>query len=127
MCKCYIITSYLNGDLSSILHKKNGDFLICADNGYSVAKDNGIVPDLIIGDFDSIKIDLPSDIEVIKLPVEKDVTDTLACVKYAINECFKDIIILGGIGGRLDHKWLIFNVCYTDFQQMLKLNFEIII
>lgn len=103
MCKCYIITSYLNDDLSSILHKKNEDFIICADNGYSVAKDNGIIPDVIIGDFDSIKIDLPSDIEAIKLPVEKDVTDTLACVKYAINKCFKDIIILGGIGGRLDH------------------------
>ena len=103
MCKCFIITSYLNGDLSSILYKKNEDFIICADNGYSIAKNNGIVPDVIIGDFDSIKIELPSDIEIIKLPVEKDVTDTLACVKYAINNGFKDIIILGGIGGRLDH------------------------
>ncbi len=111
MCRCFIITSYLNGNLSSILngdlsssfHKKNGDFIICADNGYSFAKDNGIIPDVIIGDFDSIKIDLPSDIETITLPIEKDVTDTLACVKYAINKGFKEIIIIGGIGGRLDH------------------------
>lgn len=103
MCRCFIITSYLNGDLSLILHKNNGDFIICADNGYSVAKDSGIIPDIIIGDFDSIMIALPSDIETIKLPVEKDVTDTLACVKYAINKGFKKIIIIGGIGGRLDH------------------------
>ena len=103
MCRCFIITSYLKGDLSSILSKKNEDFIICADNGYAVAKGNDIVPDVIIGDFDSIKIELPTDIKIIKLPVEKDVTDTLACVKYAINNGFKDIVILGGIGGRFDH------------------------
>lgn len=103
MCRCFIITSYLNGDLSSILHKENNDFIICADNGYAIAKDGGIIPDVIIGDFDSIKIDLPSNIETITLPIEKDVTDTLACIKYAINKGFKEIIVIGGIGGRLDH------------------------
>ena len=106
MFRCFIITSYLNGDLPSILDKNNEDFIICADNGYSVAKNNGIVPNIIIGDFDSFdssEIDFPSNIETLKLPVEKDVTDTLACVKYAINKGFKEIIIIGGIGGRLDH------------------------
>jgi len=103
MCRCFIVTSYLNGDLSSLLSKKNGDFIICADNGYSIAKGSGIIPDIIIGDFDSIETDLPSDVKTLRLPVEKDVTDTLACVKYAINKGFKEIIIIGGIGGRLDH------------------------
>ncbi|MBK5246036.1 MAG: thiamine diphosphokinase [Peptostreptococcaceae bacterium] len=103
MCRCFIITSYLNGDLLCILDKNKEDFIICADNGYAVARNNGIVPNIIIGDFDSIEIDFPSDVEILQLPVEKDVTDTLACVKYAINKGFKEIIIIGGIGGRLDH------------------------
>lgn len=103
MCRCFIITSYLNGDFPDLGDKSIEDFIICADNGYTVAKNNGIVPNIIIGDFDSMEIDFPSSIETLRLPVEKDVTDTLACVKYAINMEFKEIIIIGGIGGRLDH------------------------
>ena len=103
MCRCFIITSYLNGEFPHLVDKYDDAFIICADNGYAFAKNNGLIPNIIIGDFDSIEIDLPSNIETLRLPVEKDVTDTLACVKYAINKGFKEIIIIGGIGGRLDH------------------------
>lgn len=103
MCKCYIITSYIIGDLSSLLDNKSEDYIICADGGYTIAALKGIVPDLVIGDFDSIKTSIPAAIKTIRLPVEKDDTDTLSCVKYAINQGFKEIVILGGTGGRLDH------------------------
>ena len=103
MCKCYIITSYIAGNLSFLLDNSSNDFILCADGGYSIAAEMGITPDLVIGDFDSVKSAIPDEIKTIKLPAEKDDTDTMACVKYAINHDFKEIIIIGGIGGRFDH------------------------
>lgn len=103
MCKCYIITSFVAGDLSLLLDNGCDDFILCADGGYSIAAEYGVTPDLVIGDFDSIKSTIPAEIKTIKLPVEKDDTDTMACVKYAINNGYKEIIIIGGTGGRLDH------------------------
>lgn len=103
MYKCYIITAYIIGNLSSLLDNKKGDYIICADGGYALAAKEKIVPNLVIGDFDSYKGTLPAEIKTIILPKEKDETDTLACVKYAITLGFKEIVILGGTGGRLDH------------------------
>ena len=40
------------------------------------AVEAGIKPDLIIGDLDSYKGDIPKDVPIEKLPVEKDDTDT---------------------------------------------------
>lgn len=103
MCRCYIITSYIDGDPSVLIERTETDYVICADNGYCHGSLHGILPDVIIGDFDSLKMDLPQGIKVIQLPIQKDDTDTLACVKYAINYGYKEIVIIGGIGGRLDH------------------------
>ena len=63
-----------------------------------------ITPDLLIGDMDSLGR-TPDDggIEIIKLPVEKDVTDTQAAVGLAIERGADNICIIGGIGSRLDH------------------------
>lgn len=78
-------------------------YVICADIGYSHAAEAGIRPDLVIGDFDSCRENIPADMDCIRLPKEKDDTDTHYCVKYAIDAGFDDILILGGTGGRLDH------------------------
>ncbi len=54
---------------------------ICADGGYDNAVKFGVIPDLLIGDFDSVQNSLPEDVETIRLKVEKDDTDTLAAVQ----------------------------------------------
>ena len=81
------------------------DLIICADGGYLYAFDSEIVPDIIIGDFDSLDIEIPGGIEKIQLPCEKDETDTQYAFSYAKNKGADEIIIYGGLGGRLDHTY----------------------
>ena len=57
----------------------------------------------MIGDFDSLNIDLPDDINIVHYPSEKDDTDTMLCLKYALDRDFEEIVLIGGIGGRIDH------------------------
>ena len=57
-----------------------------------------------IGDFDSLgDVSIPSGIERIDLPAEKDCTDTQAAVQVALERGCTEIYIIGGIGTRIDH------------------------
>lgn len=76
--------------------------VIAADGGYSYCERLGIVPDIIIGDFDSLG-KIPDGKNVVHLPVEKDDTDTSSAVKMGLNAGCSVFHIYGGTGGRLDH------------------------
>ena len=80
-----------------------GDLVLAADAGYRVCRQEGIVPDLLLGDFDSM--DQPADFDrVRRVPVEKDDTDTMLAVKTALDQGCDTVYIYGGTGGkRLDH------------------------
>ncbi len=78
--------------------------IVCADGGYDSAAGLGVVPDVIIGDMDSVKTDLPTSVKQIKLNCEKDDTDTQACIDYLIEEGCGEIVLLGALGGRADHE-----------------------
>lgn len=83
---------------------RQGRYLICADGGLDTARRLGEKPDLILGDFDSLQGDLPTEDEVIRLPVEKDDTDMLHAVKVGLAKGYRDFLLLGGLGGeRPDH------------------------
>ena len=99
--RCLIITPYRPGNLVDL----NADLVLCADTAYRAAAEAGIVPDVIIGDFDHSDASCaPADgVKVVRVPSEKDDTDTMLCIKYAIDAGADEIFIAGGIGGRLDH------------------------
>ena len=80
-----------------------GDAVIAADAGYRVCRSLGILPDLLLGDFDSMA--KPEDFSRIhRVPVEKDDTDTMLAVKTALDWGCGEVLIYGGTGGdRLDH------------------------
>lgn len=80
-----------------------GDMVIAADAGYRACQSAGIVPAVVLGDFDSM--DAPEDgTELCRLPVEKDDTDTLAAVRLGLERGCTEFHIYGGTGGkRLDH------------------------
>lgn len=102
MRRCIIIGG---GDCTASILKSNinsDDFVICADGGYNIAQECGLVPDLLIGDFDSINF-LPKNIETITLPVEKDVTDSVAAFNKGVELGFKKFLLLGCTGGRFEH------------------------
>ena len=90
------------------------DFIICADGGYDVLQKLKIVPDLIIGDFDSVKTKKDfSKSEVITLNVNKDDTDTMHCAAEAIKRGYKEILFLCATGGRIDHTLANLSVLYS--------------
>lgn len=78
-------------------------YLIAADSGFSLLKRMGLMPDLVLGDFDSLTEDKPTGCEILTAAAEKDDTDTMLAVKTALSRGYSDIAIAGSIGGRLDH------------------------
>lgn len=102
MKTCLIITG---GERSPIPQIDACDLVIACDHGYEYAKSAGIRPDLFIGDFDSISEKEVSDekIPVLRYPVEKDDSDTMLAVKYALREGYDHLILTCALGGRLDH------------------------
>lgn len=80
------------------------DHIIAADGGWILASQMGIVPAMLVADFDSLDIaSLPEDVERITLPVEKDMTDTAEALRLAYEAGYRSFLLLGCTGGRLDH------------------------
>lgn len=85
-------------------HPKADDLRIAADSGYLTAKALGDRVDLAVGDFDSMcDSELAGGAELLRVPAEKDETDTQLAVGEAIRRGADQIVIIGGFGGRLDH------------------------
>lgn len=102
MKKLLIITSYISyPEKINPTFFEGFDYIICADGGYIKAEAYGVKPDAIIGDFDSSPAINGENITV--LPIEKDMTDTEAAIDMGYNMGARDITVLGGLGGRLDH------------------------
>ena len=87
-------------------------YVICADNGLSFAQKNGISVDLALGDFDSYNGTLNDDINIIKLPARKDDTDLHFAAEKVIEMGFKNAILAGVTGGRIDHTLAAFQTLY---------------
>lgn len=85
------------------------DRIIAVDGGLSAANLLSLKPDMIVGDFDSVRAGLLSQYtdnagcEIVRLNPEKDDTDTQCAVIKAIEAGADEIHILGGTGGRMDH------------------------
>lgn len=99
MRRCLIIAG---GDYAPI-GPVGEDFVLACDRGLAYAQREGIVPDLILGDFDSYRGALPEGIPVLRYPVEKDDTDAMLAVRWAADSGFDAIRLACCFGGRLDH------------------------
>jgi thiamine pyrophosphokinase len=83
-------------------------FLIAADSGANCLYDYSILPQLLLGDFDSINKDVlnyfkKNNCLIDIYPTEKDFTDTEIAVKKAISMKPSEIVLLGCTGSRVDH------------------------
>ena len=97
---CYIVGA---GDCEKLDFINNeADLLIAADAGYKHIIKNGMQPDIVIGDFDSLG-EIPDAENVVKLNPVKDVTDMHAAVEEGIKRGFCEFVIYGASGGRFDH------------------------
>ena len=61
-------------------------FIIAADRGLDYALEAGISPDIAVGDFDSAKSAVPSGIETVKFPPEKDYSDAELAANIALTK-----------------------------------------
>ncbi len=87
---------------------KDIDLIIAADKGSECLYNYKIVPDLLLGDFDSAKKEILDNIrlqvkEVLEFPPEKDYTDTEIAVIEAVRRGATKIYLFGALGSRMDH------------------------
>jgi thiamine pyrophosphokinase len=81
---------------------REGDLQIAADAGLHLCERLGVRPDVVLGDFDSMDVcQAPAD--CIRVPVEKDDTDTGHAIRYALDQGYRTLILVCALGGRLDH------------------------
>ena len=99
-CRCVIFTARCEGDPAAAYDARPGDRVLCADGGWLVARGLGVRPELVIGDFDSSPEPAGN---TLRVPAEKDDTDTLLCLKRGLALGCDDFLIVGGFGGRVDH------------------------
>lgn len=92
-----------------LIEKYLDRFIIIADGGARLLMKYGLGADILLGDLDSIGEEALTyikehDIEVKKFPAKKDFTDTELALSFLVDEEYKDIVILGALGTRLDHE-----------------------
>ena len=102
MSRCFIFAA---GDFYGLREAPApGDLVVAADGGLLACRKAGIAPDLLLGDFDSLTPDPEEATPILRLPVEKDDTDTLAAIRLGLDRGCGEFFLYGGTGGRrLDH------------------------
>ena len=101
----------LGGDLPSptLLRRCAGgaELTIAADRGLEAFEAAGVLPDLLLGDMDSVSAGTlarrEGSTEMERLPCEKDDTDGGHAMEVALLRGATEITILGALGGRMDH------------------------
>ena len=91
------------------LLKRKERLLIAVDGGYDNLRDLDLLPEILIGDMDTISSTegVPSSVEVIRLDTHKDITDLEAALILCKDRALTHVTLLGGTSGsRID---MIFN------------------
>jgi len=102
-----------NGEINDLQYVQEiiqDRYIICADGAAKYLRQINMVPDLLVGDFDSISSDdllwmKAKKVNYEKFPPRKDQTDTELALEYAFKILPKprSIVIVGGLGSRWDH------------------------
>ncbi|MGM0369103.1 MAG: thiamine diphosphokinase [Bacillota bacterium] len=104
---------FLNGELKGddeFYHNflSTTDEIFCADGGAKYAYQLNLIPNLILGDLDSISDKIIQfyqdyDVEIRKFPVKKDKSDAELLLEFLLTKDYGQIILLAALGGRFDH------------------------
>lgn len=97
---CFIVGAGSFGGMC--IRPDKGDLVIAADGGYTYLHNIGIEPEVLLGDFDSLKT-VPEHRHLKRHSPVKDDTDMALAAAYGVEQGYKRFIIYGGLGGRLDH------------------------
>ena len=105
--KALIIANGTQPTKDLIQKHSDAQILIAADGGIYSADRYGMIPDYIVGDFDSADQNklgsLHKKTKLIHLEKEKDETDAMIAVDTAVDAGALHIVMLGALGLRTDH------------------------
>lgn len=96
---------------ADILKSDETEFIIGVDHGLVFLYEHGILPDYIVGDFDSTPKEVMSYYrEKTNIPIRcfnpvKDATDTEIALRFGLELGRKQIVLVGATGSRADHLW----------------------
>ncbi len=84
------------------------DLVVCVNGGVRNALALGFEPQIAIGDMDSMEVALRDRLQeegcrFVEYPSRKDETDLELAVRYALSQGASELIMLGALGGRVDH------------------------
>lgn len=102
-------TKFASSYINQIYPKGRPELLIAADSGIEACLKLNLIPDLILGDYDSVDPEIlqellrHQEIESIQYPADKNYSDSHLAVVQAIERGASDICLLGATGCRLDH------------------------
>ena len=89
-------------------------YIIAADSGLVGVEKAGLIPDLLLGDMDSLPdpsiLDRYPDEKKRIWPVDKDFTDTELALSVMNEKGIDEIILIGGSGGRMDHFFALYSL-----------------
>ena len=99
-----VVLSAVPVSASMAAYLEPGAFIVACDAGYRNAETLGVVPDLIVGDFDSAPQPLVRHERTIVLPHVKDDTDTHFAARWLWQHGCREVTFLGALGGqRFEH------------------------
>jgi thiamine pyrophosphokinase len=116
-------------ELKKIINNEDIKKIIAVDGGAEVLKKMSLIPDLIIGDLDSISEKTlnffkDKNVEINKYPSEKDETDSELAINYCKNNNLGDLIITAALGGRIDQE--LANINLLEYIKTKNLNAKIV-
>lgn len=116
--RCVILSAApVSNPLALVGYLLPDDYIVAADGGWRLALQMGVVPAMLVADFDSLGApSLPAGVECVSLPIEKDVTDTAEAMRIAYEKGYRSFLLLGCTGGRLDHQQAVFATA-ADYAQ----------
>jgi thiamine pyrophosphokinase len=115
----------------SLLMKEisNADLIICADSGANHLYKHRIVPHYLVGDFDSINLEVLNFYEnekcsILKFPPEKDFTDSELAMNITFDYEVSEIVFLGCTGTRIDHFFGNLTLLYKSMNKGIKVSIK---
>lgn len=102
------------------------DMIVAADSGAERLFNIGIIPDVCIGDFDSIDQSVLKQMPFcIPLPTQKDETDTHAALNYVYNRYpDAEVTVFVSMSGRSDQQFALLSLYYQFIINAYGLKFE---
>jgi thiamine pyrophosphokinase len=105
-----VVVAHGDVDPRDRAHLEGADLIVAADGGTLALEQWGVVPHAIVGDLDSLGMELAleyeaRDVTIVPFSADKDESDLELAIDYATEAKADEVVLLGIFGGaRLDHE-----------------------